>query len=583
MLRRFLALLLLAGLFTEPALAQQSSVPTQRLDSLVAAYHDAGLFNGVVLVGQGDSVAYATAVGEANREWDVANTTDTRFHVGSVTKQFTAALILTLVEDETVALDSTISTYLPDYPGPGADRITIHHLLSHRSGIPSFTGFEDYQSRIMRLEWEPDSLVAEFAGRGLVFEPGSQWAYSNSGYFLLGVIAQEVTGQHYADALRERVLAPLGLDGTIGYAFSEEVIEREASGYRQTVWGYLRAEPIESSVPLSAGMLYATPTGLHRWTRALHTGEVLPDSLYDAMMAAHAENGYGYGLVMQSDTIAGTPVSVVGHGGGINGFTSSLTYVTPGDYTIVVLDNTMSESTRRLTKGIRQLLYDGSPSQPQPSVARVLWDVLQDQTVADATTRYRTLEQEKPDAHEYGAAEVLRLGDALRQKDRSEQAVGIYKFALSMDSTLADAHAGLGLAQKTMGNRSAAETQLKAALDQNQGHEAAKRALREMGVTVESKTADVSAETLERYTGVYAARPRPSFKMTVTRQSDELYTQATGQGKIKVTPVSKTRFAAQGIDAQIEFTVEEDGSVPVLTLYQRGQEIVFERMDEENQ
>ena len=583
MLRRFLVLFLIVGLLTGPALAQQSPVPAQRIDSLMTAYHDARLFNGAVLVGQGDSVVYETAVGDANMEWDVPNRPDTRFHVGSVTKQFTAALILTLVEENKVALDSTIATYLPDYPGPGADRITIHHLLSHRSGIPSFTGFEDYESRIMRLEWEPDSLVAEFAERSLAFEPGSEWSYSNSGYVLLGVIAQEVTGQHYAKALREKVLAPLGLDGPIGYAFSEEVIAREASGYTQTVWGYRRAEPIESSVPLSAGMLYATPEGLHRWTRALHTGTVLPDSLYEVMTTAYAENGYGYGLVMQSDTIAGTPVSVVGHGGGINGFTTSLTYVRPGDYTVVALDNTTSESTTRLTEGIRRLLYDGTPLQPQPSVARALWDVLENQSVADATARYRALKKEQPDAYVYETSEVVRLGDALREKDRPEQAVGIYEFALSMDSIRADALAGLGLAQKMLGNREAAETHLKAALDRNPGQSAAKRALRAMGVTVEEKSVDVSAERLERYTGVYAAKPRPSFKMTVTREGEQLYTQATGQPKIEVHPVTKTRFAPDVVDAQIEFSVTDDGSVPTLTLYQRGQEIVFERTDEESQ
>ncbi|HKL88956.1 MAG TPA: serine hydrolase domain-containing protein, partial [Salinibacter sp.] len=444
MFRRTAALLILTVLLTGSVFAQQTPVPTQRIDSLVTAYQDARLFNGAVLVGQGDSVVYARAVGDANMEWDVPNSADTRFHVGSVTKQFTAALILQLVAEDKVALDSTVATYLPDYPGPGADRITIHHLLTHRSGIPSFTGFEDYQSRIMRLEWEPDSLVAEFAGRGLDFEPGSQWAYSNSGYFLLGVIAQEVTGQHYATALREKVLAPLDLDGTIGYAFSDQVIEREASGYEQTVWGYRRAEPIESSVPLSAGMLYATPEGLHRWTRALHTGEVLPDSLYDAMTTAHAQNGYGYGLVNRTDTIAGHPVSLTQHGGGINGFSSALSYAEPDNYTIVVLDNTMSRSTGRMSTGIQHLLYGESPPPPQPSVARALWEVVKNQSVADATTRYQTLQEEQPNAYTYGAPELVKLGDALRTKEQSEAAVGIYEFALSMDSTLADAYAGLG-------------------------------------------------------------------------------------------------------------------------------------------
>jgi CubicO group peptidase (beta-lactamase class C family) len=578
MLRHLFALFLLAGLLAGSALAQQQAVPTQRIDSLVAAYHDARLFNGAVLVGRGDSVVYETAVGDANREWDVPHTPDTRFHVGSVTKQFTAALVLQLVAEDKVALDSTIATYLPDYAGPGADRITIHHLLSHRSGIPSFTGFEDYESRIMRLEWEPDSLVAEFANRALDFEPGSQWAYSNSGYFLLGVIVQEVTGMSYPKALREKMLAPLGLDGPIGYAFSDEVIEREAGGYQQTVWGYRRAEPIESSVPLSAGMLYATPEGLHRWTRALHAGEVLPDSLYDAMTTAHAENGYGYGLVTQSDTVGGTSVTTTGHGGGINGFTSSLLSVTPGNYTIVALDNTQSGSTSRLTEGIRQLLYDGSAPQPQPSVARVLWDAVKNQSVADATTRYQTLQEEQPNAYTYGAPELVKLGDALRTTDRPEAAVGIYEFAIAEDSTLADAYAGLGLAHKTLGNRSAAETNLKTALDRNPGHEAAKRALRAMGVDTGETDVELSPETLERYTGVYAAKQRPSFKMTVTRQGDQLYTQATGQRKVKVYPSSKTEFYLKVVDAQLEFTVE-NGAVPRLTLYQRGREIVFERTE----
>jgi tetratricopeptide (TPR) repeat protein len=382
----------------------------------------------------------------------------------------------------------------------------------------------------------------------------------------------------YPKALRDKVLIPLGLDGPIGYAFSDEVIEREAGGYQQTVWGYRRAEPIESSVPLSAGMLYATPEGLHRWTRALHTGAVLPDSLYDAMTDPYAENGYGYGLVTRTDTVGGTPVTITGHGGGINGFTSSLTYVTPGDYTVVALDNTMGESTSRLTEGIRQLLYDGSAPQPQPSVARGLWDVVREQTVADATTRYRTLQREQPDAYTYGAPELVALGDALRTTDRPEAAVGIYEFAVAEDSTLADAYAGLGLAQKTLGNHGAAEKNLKRALDQNPGHEAAKQALRAMGVDTGETDVELSPETLERYTGVYAAKQRPSFKMTVTRQGDQLYTQATGQRRVKVYPSSKTEFYLKVVDAQLEFTVE-NGAVPRLTLYQRGREIVFERTE----
>ncbi len=442
-----------------PVTAQPAEAPAQ-MDSLLATHHADQVFSGAAVVGKGDEVVYAGAYGDANMEWGIPNRPDTRFHIGSLTKQFTAALLLTLVRDGEVALDSTVSAYLPDYPGPGADRITIHHLLSHRSGIPSFTSFDDYTSRIMRLEWEPDSLVTVFAKRDLDFEPGSQYSYSNSGYVLLGVIAEAVTGQSYEDALRERVLTPAGVDDNIGYAHNHRIIEREAAGYASAEGEYERATILDSSVPYAAGMLYATPTALHRWTRALHTGAVLPDSLLDRMTTPHSDNGYGYGLVTQKDTLGGAAVTVVGHAGGINGFTSSVSYVEEDARTVVVLDNTSSPRTSKTASELQQILYG-----------------------------------ETPDALSGGSRE----------------------------------------------------------------------------------TVDVPVETLERYTGVYAAKEQPSFKITVTRKGEKLFTQATGQQTFQVYPSSPTRFFLKVVDAEIEFSVTDDGTVPSLTLYQGGREIVFER------
>lgn len=470
-IRRSLCLVLLA-LLPLPVAAQTTDRSVDvgtRVDSLLTAYHDAGQFNGAALVAKGDDVLYTEGFGDAVMEWDVPNTPDTRFHVGSVTKQFTAALILSLVRDGQVALDSTVSTYLPDYTGPAADRVTIHHLLAHRSGIPSFTGFEDYQSRIMRLDWEPDSLVAEFSGKELEFEPGTQFSYSNSGYFLLGVIAEAVTGASYDAALRERVLQPAGIDSSAGYAHNRRVIEREAGGYVRAEDGYERATILDSSVPYAAGMMYATPRALHRWTRALHGGEVLPDSLVDAMTTPRSENGYGYGIAAQADTLGGTPVTVTQHGGGINGFSSALSYVRADAddapdgapaYTVAVLDNTSSPHTGQIASELQAILYGGTPD---------------------------------------GPTEVNRT------------------------------------------------------------------------------EVDLAPEVLERYTGVYAARPRPDFKLTITREGDQLYAQATGQQAFKIYPSSETRFFVKVVDAELEFTVTDDGSVPQLTLYQRGQEIPFAR------
>jgi CubicO group peptidase (beta-lactamase class C family) len=317
-------------------------------DSVLAARHEAGHFHGAAVVGQGSDVRYAAGFGAADRERGHPNTADTRFLIGSLTKQFTAALVLTLVRDGALALDAPVSTYLPDYAGPGGDRITVHQLLAHRSGLPSFADVR------AASRGEPDAIGT------LDFAPGTRHAYSNAGYVLLGLLAEAVTGHSYDQALRARVLGPAGVADDVGYAHSDRAIDGLASGYVPGwLWGYRRAEAVVSDGPFSAGMLYATPTALHRWTRALHTGQVLPPALVTAMTTPHADTGYGYGLLVETTTIGGRPATVYHHGGGINGFTAALRYVQVDGaeaYTIAVLDNTQSETTVQTAEALQALL-----------------------------------------------------------------------------------------------------------------------------------------------------------------------------------------------------------------------------------
>ena len=339
--------LLLLPLLSVAAAAQPVSVPSQ-VDSVLAARHASGDFHGVAVLGQGDDVQYAAGFGAADRERGHPNTAETRFLIGSLTKQFTAALVLTLVRDGAVALDASVSTYLPDYAGPGADQITLHHLLAHRSGIPSFADVR------AAARGEAD------AGGPLDFAPGTRHAYSNAGYVLLGLLVGAVTGQSYDQALRDRVLSPAGVAGDVGYAHSDRPVDGLATGYVPGwLWGYRRAETVDSDGPFSAGMLYATPTALHRWTRALHTGQVVPKALVTTMTTPYADNGYGYGLFVEETDIGGRPATVYHHGGGINGFTAALRYVQlegGGAYTIAVLDNTQSEATVQTAEAIQGLL-----------------------------------------------------------------------------------------------------------------------------------------------------------------------------------------------------------------------------------
>ena len=222
-----LLVLLLAACF-QPARAQDKAA---QIDALLAKYHEYGQFNGAVLVAENGAVIYKKGFGDANMEWGVANTPATKFRIGSVTKQFTATLILQLMEEGKISLDGTISDYLPGYPPAQGDKVTIHHLLTHTSGIPSYTGLPGFMQENTRDPYAPDSFLTFFSSLDFEFEPGSQWRYNNSGYFLLGAIIEKVTGKAYDEVLRERILDPLGLHNT-GYEHNNDIIQNFASGHR---------------------------------------------------------------------------------------------------------------------------------------------------------------------------------------------------------------------------------------------------------------------------------------------------------------------------------------------------------------
>jgi len=320
-----------------------------KVDSLLKARHEAGSFHGAVAIGREGNVLYADGRGEAHYDRGIPNEPTTRFLIGSLTKQFTAALILTLVRDEDVDLDASVSTLLPRYDGPKADQITVHHLLAHRSGIPSFV---DVRAAAQGKSGDAISLD---------FEPGTDYAYSNAGYVLLGLIAETVTGQTYSAALRERVLTPAGVVGNAGYASDGHATTGLATGYTSPWWSweYHPVDGIPPDGPFSAGMMYATPRALVTWTHALHEGNVLPDSLLRAMTTPHSENGYGYGVFVESMGAGRAAATVIHHGGGIPGFTAALRHVRFEDgpsYTIVVLDNTQSDGTVSTATDLQALL-----------------------------------------------------------------------------------------------------------------------------------------------------------------------------------------------------------------------------------
>jgi CubicO group peptidase (beta-lactamase class C family) len=283
------------------------------------------------MVMEGDKVLLNRGYGVANLDWAIPNAPDVKFRIGSVTKQFTAALVLLLQQDGKLALSDLISKFLPD--GPRAwSKITVSDLLRHTSGIPDFTHDPRFPvwSASPRTPTEIFALVAD---KPLDFPTGSKFAYSNTNYEVLGAIIETVSGKSYGALMKSRLLDPLGLHDT-GLDADDLVLAHRALGYAEHVggWTYARSESL--TVPWAAGAMYSTTGDLARWTRALHGGKVLSaDSLAEMTRAGLGD--YGMGLVIGKH--AGEPM--IWHNGGIEGFHSYVAWLPARRLTVVILAN----------------------------------------------------------------------------------------------------------------------------------------------------------------------------------------------------------------------------------------------------
>lgn len=331
-MRSFAATLLCLTSITALAQAQKPAAdPQARMRQIIASYVDDKSFMGTVLVVKDGKTLINSGYGSADLEWNVPDSPATKFRLGSITKQFTAASILLLQERGKLNINDPVSKYMPDAPEAWS-KITIYNVLTHTSGIPSFTGFPDYRT----TEWKdttPAELVARFRDKPLEFEPGTKFNYSNSGYVLLGYLIEKISGQTYADFLQQNILTPLGMKDT-GIDSNAAILLQRAQGYRRSPRGIEHDGYISMTIPFSAGALYSTTGDLLKWEQGLFGGKVLkPESL--AKMTTPFKDGYGCGLFIR--TVDGH--KLITHGGGIEGFNTSLNYYPDDKLTVIVLGN----------------------------------------------------------------------------------------------------------------------------------------------------------------------------------------------------------------------------------------------------
>lgn len=294
----------------------------------------------VLVAGEGQ-ILFENGFGYANVEEGSRITPDTQFRIGSITKQFTAAAILKLVGEGQIALEDPLSKFYPDFPRAG--EVTIHHLLTHTSGIHSYTERVDFISRVTR-EVNPDSLIEVIKELPYDFDPGEAWRYNNSGYFLLGLIVEKVSGKPYEEYLRESFFEPIGMNDTGVYRKGLN-LGHEAMGYECSSNNIGRGLDWDMSWAGGAGALYSTVRDLFRWNEALYAGSVVDPALLEVALtpvklnsgetATAMGNGYGYGLAINQYR----GLEEISHGGGLHGFQSNLVRFIGHDLTVVILSN----------------------------------------------------------------------------------------------------------------------------------------------------------------------------------------------------------------------------------------------------
>lgn len=448
----------------------------QKIEQLLSKYNEYGQFNGSALVAENGKVIFKKGFGAANMEWNIPNQSDTKFRLGSISKQFTALLIVKLAEDGKLKLDVPITTYLTDYPKENGDKITIHQLLTHSSGIPNYTNAPGFFKDKARNPYTPTEFVKTFSSLPLEFTPGEKFNYSNSGYFLLGYIVEKVSGKTYEQYLQEVIFTPLKMVNS-GYDHSDVILKNRAAGYEKQGKKITNAAYLDMSIPYAAGSLYSTVDDLYLWDQALYTNKLLSQKSVESLFKPYIKAGgasYGYGWFVEEDENGKT----VGHGGGINGFNTIISRNFKNKNLVVLLNNTGGTVLGEMTDAINNILFGKPFNQPQKSLALDLLDIYTEKGAATGTETYKKLKADPTYAIKEG--DMNRVGYQLLQDGKKKEAIEIFKINVETFPKSGNAYDSLGEAYLADGDKKLAIVNYKKSVELDPTNENGKKVLAEI-------------------------------------------------------------------------------------------------------
>lgn len=544
---RFLSILAILFFVSVEAIAQTAANNNPKLiaavDSIMKKEFKANEPGASIIVVKKGQEIYKKGFGMADMELNVPVNADMNFRIGSITKQFTAVCILQLAEQGKLSLQDDIKKYIPDYSIK--EHITIEHLLTHTSGIKSYTNVDSFW-KSMRTDMVPRSIIALTEKDTLEFKPGTKWNYNNTGYVMLGYIIEKVSGKSYEEYVQQNIFTPLGMNNSY-YGSESRVIKNRAKGYKNNGKDFLNSDYISMTLPYAAGSLLSTVEDLWKWNKALYSYKLIKKEWVDKAITPYTLSDgkpttYGYGLGIAK--VQGS--KSIEHGGGIPGFLTMGMYLPAEEIFVAVFSNCDCKSPDAVATKIAAIAL-GKPY------------------------NYKALSLTETDAKQYEGVYASENGEerVIRwDKDKlTSQRGGGNKFTIRMNEKdkffFDESFSFIEFKRNSSGTVDALKFTNRE--DESMWKKTTKP------LPADLTFIKVDAVILAEYVGAYQLAP--NFILNVMLEDGKLFGQATGQPKIEMQPLSTIRFKAKDVEAQVEFKKDASGKTVSLVLYQNGQEV----------
>jgi CubicO group peptidase (beta-lactamase class C family) len=454
-------------LYILPLSAQEM---VEEIDQVITEYVKLDLFSGTVLVAKDGDVVYAKAFGEADKDFHVKNTLDTRYNIGSIGKTLTGTSIMQLVEKGKLDVMDPVIKYLPDFPH--GDKILIHHLLTHTSGTYNYFAHPDFAQKIYTIRSVSDALPLIYDQKLRFETPGTEFSYSNSGIIILGAIIEKISGKTYPDYLRENILDPLKMNDT-GINFLENVVENRAVGYDKNITGKFTRNIFRMPPASADGGIETTVLDMLKFDQALYGNSLLSDDSKKKMFKSFLE-GYAYCWSIREEHNN----FITEHGGGTSGVSASFKRYTTDRYTIIVLSNYGGGATQ-VANTIEAIIFDEEYPKPKPRLGEYFYKIISEKGSTYFLENYEQILKEG--GYQIRSSNLLnRAGYDLLFYRQIDMAITLFELNIRLFPDDANIYDSLGEGYMMRGDYKNSRKMYNKALELDPNFENAKKMLKEL-------------------------------------------------------------------------------------------------------